>query len=190
MQERDRNVLNFINLVGVVNRDQIKKLFFQEVNQNVCMRRLKYLAENEFVQRFKYEGNTFIYYVDKKPSKRLINHDLHITDFVINMIENGFEIIELKKPFIIGDIMSDAYIKYSDTEGRIKHLVLEVQLSNKVEDCVLKYKEFKNYILENKKGWKTIPRIIVITDMKERVELNGYKVLYDDTKMENIKNLI
>lgn len=190
METRDKSVINFIDMVGIANRDQIKSLYFSEVHQNICMRRLKKLAEDEYINRFKYDGNTFIYYSDKKPSKRMINHDLYITNLVVKMIKEGYEILEFKKSFCIGSIISDAYIRYISPCGMKRHLVLEIQLSNKVEDCVNKYKNFKNIILENKIDWDTIPRLLVITDMKQRVEIKGMRVFYDDTSMNNIKNLI
>ena len=190
MQTRDKNVIDFINMVEICNRGHVKELFFPDVHQNICMRRLKKLSDDEYINRMKYDGNTFIYYADKKPSKRIINHDLHITSLVVNMLKNDFEILEFKKSFVLGPIISDAYIKYKDQEGKVKHLVLEVQLSNKVEDCVLKYKNFKNIILDNNVNWDSIPRLLVITDMPQRIELRGIKVLYDDTTMSNIKNII
>ena len=61
---------------------------------------------------------------------------------------------------------------------------------NKVEDCVLKYKGFKNIILDADLRWDTIPRILVITDMKQLVELKGMNVVYDNTNIKNLKNLI
>ncbi len=190
MEARDKNVVDFISMVGIANRDQIKTLYFEEVHQNICMRRLKKLSDDEYINRFKHDGNTFIYYTEKKPSKRIINHDLYITDLVVKMIKEGYEILDFKKSFVVGPIISDAYIKYLTPEGKNRHLLLEVQLSNKVEDCVIKYKGFKNVILDNNLDWETIPRLLVITDMKQRVELKGMKVVYDTTDMENIKNLI
>ena len=115
---------------------------------------------------------------------------MYITDFVVKMIKQEYEILEFKKSFMIGNIISDAYIRYKDKEGKTRHLVLEIQLHNKVEDCILKYKDFKNIILDNKKEWNSIPRIICITDMSQRVELRGLKVLYDTTEMLNIKEIL
>lgn len=190
MEARDKQVVDFIHLVELANKEQIQKVFFEEVHSNVCMRRLKKISEEGYVERSRYSGNAFIYYVSKKPSKRLITHDLYITDFVVEMIKNGYEILEFKKSYIIGSIISDAYIRYKDSEGKIRHCVLEIQLSNKVEDCVNKYKDFKNIILDNKKDWASIPRVIVITDMKQRVELRGIKVLYDTTELKNINEIL
>ena len=190
MTDRDKAIVQFINEYELCTKEHIKELFFPECHANVCMRRLKKLAEDELINRFKYNGNVFIYYASKKPSKRLINHDMCITDFVVKMIKQGYEIIEFKKSFTIGNIISDAYIRYKDQEGTTRHLVLEIQLHNKVEDCILKYTDFKNIILDNKKDWNSIPRIICITDMKDRIQLKGLKVLYDNTEMNNLDEIL
>ena len=190
MTDRDKAIVQFINEYELCTKEHIKELFFPECHANVCMRRLKKLAEDELINRFKYNGNVFIYYASKKPSKRLINHDMYITDFIVKMIKQGYEIIEFKKSFTIGNIISDAYIRYKDQEGTTRHLVLEVQLHNKVEDCILKYTDFKNIILDNRKEWNSIPRIICITDMKDRIQLKGLKVLYDSTEMNNLDEVL
>ena len=190
MEARDKKVVDFINTFELCRREHIKELFFNEVHENICMRRLKKLADDGHIERIKMEGNVFVYYANKKPSKRLLTHDMYISDLVVKMIKLGYEILEFKRSFVIGKIISDAYIRYMDLEGRIRHCVIEIQLSNRVEDCINKYKDFKNIILDNKKDWNSIPRIICITDMKQRVELNGLKVLYDTTEMNNLNNIL
>ncbi len=190
MEARDKKVVDFIHTFELCRREHIKDLFFSEVHQNICMRRLKKLADNEHIQRVKLEGNVFVYYANRKPSKRLLTHDMYITDLVVKMLKEGYEILEFKKSFMIGNIISDAYIKYIDPAGITRHMVLEIQLHNKVEDCINKYKDFKNIILDNRKDWNSIPRIICITNMKQRVELKGLKVLYDTTEMQNINDIL
>lgn len=190
MEARDKKVVDFINTFELCRREHIKELYFSEVHQNICMRRLKKLADDGHIERIKLEGNVFVYYANRKPSKRLLTHDMYITDLVVKMIKQGYEIIEFKKSFMIGNIISDAYIKYIDPAGITRHMVLEIQLHNKVEDCINKYKDFKNIILDNRKDWNSIPRIICITDMKQRVELKGLKVFYDTTEMQNINDIL
>ena len=72
------------------------------------MRRLKKLAEDGHIERIKMEGNVFVYYANKKPSKRLLTHDMYSTDLVVKMIKLGSEILEFKRSFVIGKIISDA----------------------------------------------------------------------------------
>lgn len=190
MEARDEKVVDFINTFELCKREHIKELYFSEVHENICMRRLKKLAEDGHIERVKMEGNVFVYYANKKPSKRLLRHDMYITDLVVKMIKLGYEILEFKRSFVIGRIISDCYIRYKDQEGKIRHCVVEIQLSNKVEDCINKYKDFKSIILDNRKDWNSIPRIICITDMKQRVELRGLKVLYDTTDMNNLDEIL
>lgn len=190
MEDRDKRVIEFVNTFELCKREHIQELYFNDVHKNICMRRLKKIADDGHIERIKMDGNVFVYYANKKPSKRLLPHDMYITDFIVKLIKLGYEILEFKKSFIIGPIISDAYIRYKDHEGKIRHCVLEIQLSNKVEDCVDKYKDFKNVILDNKKEWSSIPRVIVITDMAQRVELRGIKVMYDTTELKNINEVL
>src|SRR5699024_10153476 len=146
MEARDKKVVDFINTFELCKREHIKELFFNEVHQNICMRRLKKLAEDGHIERIKMEGNIFIYYANKKPSKRLLRHDMYITDLVVKMLKLGYEIIDFKRSFLIGNIISDCCIRYIDLEGKTKHCVVEIQLNNRIEDCILKYKRFKDII--------------------------------------------
>ena len=190
MEARDEKVVDFINTFELCRREHIKELYFSEVHENICMRRLKKLAEDGHIERVKMEGNVFVYYANKKPSKRLLRHDMYISDLVVKMIKLGYEILDFKRSFVIGRIISDCYIRYQDQEGKVRHCVVEIQLNNRVEDCINKYKDFKNIILDNRKDWSSIPRIICITDMKQRVELRGLKVLYDTTDMNNLDEIL
>ena len=202
MEKRDLEVINFINMIGICESSHVKDIYFPEVHKNICMRRLKKLADNEYINRVKMEGNIFVYYSEKKPSKRLLEHDMRITDFVVKMITEGYEILEFNRNLVVGSkpgtsnvvtngsIMPDAYIKYKCKDGVVRHLVLEIQLSNTVSSCISKYKNFKNIILDSDLKWNSIPRIICITDMKDRIELKGLKVLYDTTDMLNINELL
>lgn len=190
MEARDKKVVDFINTFGLCRREHIKELYFSEVHQNICMRRLKKLSDDEHIKRIKLEGNIFVYYSNKKPSKRLLRHDMYITDLIVKMIKQGYEIIDFKRSLVIGNIISDAYIRYKDTEGKTRHCVVEIQLNNRVADCINKYKRFKDIILDSKVDWNTIPRIICITDMQQRVELKGLKVLYDNTEMNNLDEIL
>lgn len=190
MELRDKKVMEFIATYKLANKEQIKKVFFPNTHANVPMRRLKKLAEDGYVNRVKLDGNKWIYYSDKKPSKRLLEHDLKITDLVAMMILNGYEIIDFRKSLVIDNIICDAYIKYRDFDGYVKHFVLEVQLSNSIRDCVEKYKNFKSTILNSNVRLESVPSILVVTDLKQKVKLSGYKVMYLNTNFDNIKEVL
>ena len=113
-----------------------------------------------------------------------------VSEFITTVM-SMCEVLEVETHYTIGNIISDAYIKYRDSEGKVRSLFLEVQLSNKVEDCVSKYKDIKNIILDQRKDWQTIPRLIVITDLEHNNEqMKNIRIKYDTTEMNNLRDLL
>ena len=89
MQERDIKILEFMTQVRYCTNENIQDVFFQGLNHNVCYRRLNYLIDCKLIKRAYYRymnKNIYVYYLDKKPSKRNIEHDLLITEFYIQLI--------------------------------------------------------------------------------------------------------
>src|SRR5699024_6711560 len=173
---------------------QVQRVLFKDTHINVPLRRLKVLVDNKEIKRNYYNigghKNVFVYYLGKKPSKRLITHNLLITDFITKVMSMT-EVVEVETSFKLGNVISDGYIRYKTCEGKTRHLFLEVQLSNKVSYCIEKYKNIKSAILEEKPNWQTIPRLVVITDLEHNEEqIKGMKVKYDNTDMNNIRELL
>ncbi len=192
--DRDKNIIILIEKVGVITREQVQKVLFKKVHQNIPMRRLSYLTQNKLIKRAYYQieehKNVYVYYLGKKPSKRNIRHEITVTEFITNVMAIT-DVLEVNTHYEIGNIIADGYIKYKDSEGKIRRLLLEVQLSNKVNDCVEKYKDIKNLILDNKPDWQTIPRLIVITDLPHQEDqLKNVKVKYDTKDMKNLRKLL
>ena len=79
-------------------------------------------------------------------------------------------------------IISDCYIKYQDSEGKIRHLVAEIQLSNKVfEGCVEKYKNFKNEILGNIKVLEyRLSELLDKTSLEIEVKFHPYETKFHE----------
>lgn len=179
MTDRDSQVVDFISKYKLCTSNHIYKIYFSQVDQTVCKRRLKYLAEYGYIQREKYNGNNYIYYSDNKVATRLVAHDLLITDFVVRLIEEGYEILEFKKSFNFGDVIPDAYIQISK-DNKVKNILLEVQLSK--HDCLSKYKNLKKLVLDNTR-WEVLPRIIVAGNVDPQ-EVPGVKVSYLNLNME------
>lgn len=191
IQYRDTLILDFISTFELCTKEHIQKLFFKDTTRNVSARRLKKLTDDyELLNRIKIGGNRFVYYAEKKPSKRLLDHDLLLTDLVVEMILNGFEILEFKKSFIVGNVISDAYILYKNKNGDIKNMVVEVQLSNSIKSCVLKYENYKEKLIDNKIKIGTVPRLLVITDLSNKVTVEGMKVKYLNTKFEKLEEIL
>lgn len=199
LQPRDLQVLKFINDTKVTDRNQIKKAFFKNVHYNICMRRLKFLVEGSYVNRTRYKNmgngdgyNGYIYFPVgiKKPSKKILNHNLMVTDFYATMLEAQIEVLSFQPTYMIGNIIADAYIKYRGNDGVIRRAFLEVQRSGKISDCVLKYKDIKSVIMKEK-NWNTMPRLIVMTDLKdEKITLRNINVTYIASNLKNIRGVL
>lgn len=193
--DRDKKVIDLLENVKVATREQIQRVVYPNISQNTPIRKLTMLTENELVKRSYFNigghNNVYVYYLSRKPSRRNIMHDITITEFITKVM-CICEVIEVHTNYRIGSIISDCYIRYKDSEGKVRHLVGEIQLSNKVyEGCVEKYKKFKNEILEHRKEFATIPRLIVITDLAHNNEqIKGMKVKYDNLQMNNLRELL
>ena len=191
---RDQRVIDLLEQCKVATREQIQRVVYPHVSQNIPIRKLTMLADNKLLKRdyFNLGGhsNVYVYYLAKKPSKRNIKHEITITEFITNVM-SICEVIEVQTSYKTGSIISDCYIRYKDSENRIRHLVAEIQLSNKVCDCTEKYKKFKSEILEHRADFKSIPRLIVITDLAhEEEQIRGMKVKYDTTQMKNLREIL
>lgn len=189
MQERDLKILSFLTMCRICTRKQVQELLFPDVHENIPLRRLKKLSDEGYINRkmFNVEGtkNMYVYYLDKQPKKKLITHDLYITDFLVKLIKNKYEILDFKKSPQIGNIIPDAYLKIRKNK-RIKRILLEVQISP--NDCLTKYKEIKDIIIENT-DWPVMPTLYVINNQGLNKRLKDIKVIYDNIKIEKVGDL-
>ncbi len=189
--DRDIQILNFLDKVRLATKEQIHELFFYNVSDKVTYRRLNKLSDEDFIKRSYYNlgknKNVYVYYLDKKPSKKLIKHDLYITDLIVYLIKLQYEIVEFEKSPVIGRVIPDAYIKIRK-EGKSKNLLLEVQLSN--NDCLSKYYNFKDVVLENT-NWNIMPRLLILSDLSiKKIELIDIKTIYCDLNMKGLGDLL
>ena len=102
-------------------------------------------------------------------------------DYINALRENSYKKVFSKDI----DILLNQIERISKKQERIDDILLQ-----KFNENEISYKNFKNIILDSNINWDSIPRLLVITDMPQRIELRGIKVLYDDTTMSNIKNII
>ena len=194
LPDRDKKTIELIEKIGPLTREQIQRVLFKNVHLNVPNRRLTLLTDNKLIKRAYYQleqhKNVYVYYSNKKPSKRNIKHEIMVSEFITNVMAIC-EVLEVETHYTIGNIISDAYMRYKDSEGKVRSLFLEVQLSNKVNDCISKYKDIKNIILDERKDWQTIPRLIVITDLEHNNEqMKNIRIKYDTTEMNNLRDLL
>lgn len=190
MQERDLKILSFLTMCRICTRKQVQELLFPDVHENIPLRRLKKLTDEGYINRkmFNVEGtkNMYVYYLDKQPKKKLITHDLYITDFLVKLIKNEYEILDFKKSPQIGNIIPDAYLKIRKNK-RIKRILFEVQISP--NDCLSKYKEIKEIIIENT-DWPVMPILYVINNQGLNKRMKDIKVIYDSIKIEKVGDII
>ena len=194
LPDRDKKTIELIEKIGPLTREQIQKVLFKNVHLNVPNRRLALLTDNKLIKRAYYQleqhKNVYVYYSGKKPSKRNIKHEIMVSEFITNVMAMC-EVLEVETHYTIGNIISDAYMRYKDSEGKVRSLFLEVQLSNKVNDCISKYKDIKNIILDERKDWQVIPRLIVITDLEHNNEqIKNIRIKYDTTDMNNLREIL
>ena len=114
----------------------------------------------------------------KKPSTRLIRHDLLITDFVVKLLQEGYEILEFKKSFVLGDIISDGFLTVKK-DNKIRNILLEVQLSG--HDCISKYINIKKLAIEHT-DWDVLPRLFIVGNVN-KVCVPGLKIHYLNLKL-------
>lgn len=190
MRERDMKILKFISDVRICTNEDIQESFFKGLNKNVCYRRLNYLVECKLIKRSYFNmgknKNIYIYYLDKKPSVKILKHDLLITKFLVKLISEGYEIIEFEKSPCLGEtltnsIIPDAIIKFKSSNDKIKHIFLEVQLSE--HDCIKKYYNIKSKVKAE------IPNTlyIVTNQPMKHTSLRDLRVVIDDLSFRKVK---
>lgn len=196
LQSRDSKVIDFINTVKVTNRNQIQRAFFKNVHETVCMRRLSFLVDGSYVKRSRFQqlngNNGYVYYPanSKKPTKRILNHNLCVSEFYAAMLETNIEVISFKPIYSIGSIISDAYVEYKGADGVLRRAFIEVQLNGKTEDCVNKYNNIRD-IVQSESNWGTVPRLIVITNLKDdRIRLRDIRVEYLTLDIKGIRSVL
>lgn len=185
MTERDLLVLQFLTSVRVASTRQIQDSFFPGLNPSISYDRLKYLADNKFLKRSYYRvepnRNSYIYYLDKKPSKRTLKHDLLITQFYVELKKLNFEILSFEKTPIYKGFKPDAIIEFKTNKNQLKKVFLEAQLSK--HDCISKY-----YNINPNKD-PDIPNILyVITDKpQENHQIRNLRIVIDDLEMHKLQ---
>ena len=109
----------------------------------------------------------------------------YINDTNININTKKDSYINKTSYDSIGNIIPDAYIKIRK-EKKVKRVLLEVQISP--NDCLTKYKEIKDIIIENTK-WPVMPTLYIVNNQGLNKKLKNIKVIYDNCKIEKVGDL-
>ena len=186
MQERDIKILEFMTQVRYCTNENIQDLFFQGLNHNVCYRRLNYLIDCKLIKRKYYHIDNktmYVYYLDKKTSKSLLQKELLVTQFLVSLIKQGYELLSFEKTPKVADIIPDGVISFKSGD-KVRQLFLEVQLSS--GDCILKYSNIKNKV-----SYDIPSTLYIITNQQMKyTPPTGSDILLDDLTLSHFKGRI
>lgn len=189
---RDRQVISFIEMSKICTAQQIKSVFFRDVDISKVYRRLNVLLSKEYIKLCKIGINNY-YYVGRRTSKKMLEHDLKTTDLLGFLLINNCSIINFERNKKIGStinsqIITDGYVAYKVRVGEKlykRHFIIEVQrfvqyIPHKTHGalytCIEKYNH--NSVLSGLKkiceenNFKTLPPLLVITDIKDNTSLS------------------
>ena len=186
MTERDLKVLQFLTSTRIASTRQIQDSFFPGLNPSISYDRLKYLADNKFLKRNFYRiepnRNSYVYYLDKKPSKKTLRHELLITQFYVELKKLNFEILSFEKNIIYKGFRPDAIVEFKTDKQQVKKVFLEVQLS--------KHSVYEKYYNINPNAAADVPGYLwVVTDQEQQQhQIRNLRIIVDDLKMTKLKN--
>ena len=183
--ERDMKTLEVLTQLRFMTVKQIQDTIFSNKSPSVSYKRLDHLIKCKMIKRKYYnlgeKSNAYVYYLDRPPKKSQVKHELLVTQFVTELIKQGFEILEIEKMPVYRGFIPDLIIKFRKKDGSIRHLFVEVQLSK--HDCINKYYNI------NPNNDPDIPNILyVITDKpQENHQIRNLRIVIDDLDMHKLQ---
>ena len=185
MTDRDFKILELLTSIRYATTRQIQDIIFPTVNKSICYKRLNYLTSNKLIYR-KYfnlggNSNSYVYYLDRPPSKKNLTHELLVSQFVVELTKQGHDILEIEKTPIYKGIKPDLIVKFRKSDGTIKYLFLEVQLSN--HDTIGKYLNI------NSTGRGDIPNLLyVVTDKPQKpIQIRNLRIVIDTLDFKKLQ---
>ena len=184
LTERDMRVLELLTQLRYMTTKQLKDTIFKDVSYSVCYRRLAYLSGNKLINKKYYNidknTNSYVYYLDRPPSKKNIAHELLVSQFVVELTKQGHDILEIEKTPIYKGIKPDMIVRIRTKTGKERVIFLEAQLSK--HDCVSKYYNLYEgdtpailYIVTNNKiEPKQIRNLRIVIDTLDFKKLSFY----------------
>ena len=126
LQDRDVQIIDFLKNNKVADTMTLSHIFFNGSLRS-CQHRLKKLCDNGDLKVFRENIlSQNIYYVKKKPSS--YKHALKVTQFIAELHKLGIEILKIKTPYAIGNMIADSLI-VCRVNGDVKILWLEIELT-------------------------------------------------------------
>ena len=183
LTDRDMQIIVFIKVCGVVDTETICKMYF-DGGLRTCQIRLKKLVDNKYLKKI--ERETFldqnVFYINKKPKQ--IKHKLLFSKFVAELQSLGAEILKIRSPLKINNVIADGFIAYKlNNENKI--LLVEIELTKYFN--LKKYEELY-YSRKWKEMFPVFPCIAVVTD-KTVEKSSAFTVIDIKTDFSDIKNI-
>ena len=190
LQERDKQIIDFITKVKAIDTNTITKLFFPSLR--VAQNRLTKLHENGYLARFQKDNiHPFIYYI-KGNKPRNLNHAVTVAKFLASLMKlDNIEVIKyvVEPTFKYNNkvIRPDLFVAYN-LNDRLQIAFVEVELSKSID---IK-KKYSNYYYS--RAWKsdmpTFPNLIVVSDRTIRNPISSITTVQVNKDLSNISKLM
>lgn len=185
LQERDKQVIEFIRKFHAVTTSQIRRVFFK--NDFLCQRRLRTLTLNKFMKRCRDNINSdYVYYADKKTAK--MQHYITLAGLYVNMLDIPGKMISFEVEKKIDNIIPDGFLQYA-FNGNKHSFFIEVHISNN-EFNQGKYEAFYRSRKWLEHGLKVFPKIVVITDKKVTLQPSTLRYIMISSDYKNLKGIL
>ena len=183
LQNRDLEIIDFLKNNKCADTMTLSHIFFNGSLRS-CQHRLKKLTDNGDLKSFRENIlSQNIYYVKKKPSS--YKHALKVTQFISELYKLGIEVLKIKTPYAIGNMIADSLI-VCRVNGDVKILWLEVELTKFFN--LSKYED-----LYYSRKWKELlpnfGSIVVVSDKKVKTN-DKFNIIKIDTDFSNIEELL
>ena len=183
LQDRDVKIIEFLKNNKCADTTTLSNIFFNGSLRS-CQHRLKKLCDNGDLKVFRENIlSQNIYYTKKKPSSW--KHALKVTQFIAELHKLGIEVLKIKTPYAIGNMIADSLIVVR-INGEVKILWLEVELTKFFD-----LSKYENMYYSRK--WKEVlpsfGSIVVVSDKKVKTN-DKFNIIKIKTDFSNIEDLM
>ena len=183
LQDRDVKIIEFLKNNKCADTTTLSNIFFNGSLRS-CQHRLKKLCDNGDLKVFRENIlSQNIYYTKKKPSSW--KHALKVTQFIAELHKLGIEVLKIKTPYAIGNMIADSLIVVR-INGEVKILWLEVELTKFFD-----LSKYENMYYSRK--WKEVlpsfGSIVVVSDKKVKTN-DKFNIIKIKSDFSNIEELL
>lgn len=189
--KRDQQVIDFLTTKNhkVARTTCLSELFYNG-SLKVAQRRLKILTDMKELDKRRDPFGLEMIYCAKGRQILQLKHSLLYTDFLLNMIKNGAEIIDTIAEYSVDNVRSDGFVFYKLKNGSKYIAFVEVQSSQAHHQVDIKKYIDLYYTDECQAKWGTFPKVIVITNKKKTEIPEEFDVIVIKEDFSNISKLL